>query len=277
MTRTIPPHGTENRYTNHGCRCDACRTSAAEARAQRKRRAAYAQWNGRPALVDAEPVRQHITRLRLSGLSIEHIVSLSGVGYGVVRNVLYGTHGNPPARQVFWDNAQAILKVRADVDGMPGSARVDGAGTRRRIQALMAMGWTSQDVADRCGYSRTYVSSLAARARVTASAAQRIRTVYSQLWMTIPPDTTQARYAKRFARSRGWLSPLAWDDDLIDLPDDELRAELRHRAALMDGRELQRCHKARWQGKDKSPLVAEGAREYKRRLRRSRAELGEAS
>ncbi|MFE3452428.1 hypothetical protein ACFXJ8_26240 [Nonomuraea sp. NPDC059194] len=267
MARRIPPHGTENRYTNHGCRCPECKSASAEGRAERKRRAAYAEWNGRPALVDAEPVRQHIISLQQSGLSVAHIVNMSGVGYSVVRNILYGTHDQPPARRVFWDNAQAVLKVRADVDSMPGSARVDGAGTRRRIQALMTLGWTSQNIADLVGYTRVYVTALASRDRVTASAAKRIREAYGQLSMNVPADTPRARKAKAFAAGRGWLPPAAWDDDLIDLPDDELKVELRRQVALMDWSELQACHNSRARYGDRSPLTLEASREYKRRPR----------
>jgi AraC-like DNA-binding protein len=271
MARTIPPHSTENRYTNHGCRCEPCRTAAAEGRAARKRRAAYAEWTGRHARVDAAPVRQHIADLRMAGLSIQNIIDLAGVGSSVVRHILYGTHGEPPARQVLRPNAEALLRVRADVDGMPASARVDGAGTRRRIQALMTLGWTSQDLADRIGYTRTYVTALTGRERATAAAAQRVRRAYGELSMRIPPDTALARRTRSFAARKGWLPPLAWDD-LIDIPDAELEHELQQRVALMDNDELQRCDHARRRLGDRSPLVVAASREYDRRRHRA-AEL----
>ena len=54
------------------------------------------------------------------------------------------------------------------------------------------------------------------------------------------PDTATARIAAARARShaaaRGWLPPAAWDDDLIDIPDDQLPAELARRVALNRGR-----------------------------------------
>lgn len=276
MAKTIPPHGTENRYTNHRCRCGQCRTAAAKARAERKRRAAYAQWTGQHAMVDAEPVRRHIVILRQAGLSVAKVAETAGVGYSVVRHVLYGTHGLPPASQVFRNNAEAILRVPLDVEVMPSCARVDGAGTRRRVQALIALGWTSQEIADRVGYTRTYVTALTRRAQVTAEAAHRILKVYSELSMRVPPDTHAARMAKAFAKRKGWIPPLAWDDDLIDLSDEDLAAELRRQVELWSYTELAAAHNARHRHGDKTPLTLEASREYKRR-QKARSELGEAS
>jgi hypothetical protein len=48
--------------------------------------------------------------------------------------------------------------------------------------------------------------------------------VYDQLWDKEPPRGTRyersnATAASRWAKSNGWVPPLAWDDDTIDNPD----------------------------------------------------------
>ncbi|MEO3860936.1 hypothetical protein [Acrocarpospora sp. B8E8] len=69
------------------------------------------------------------------------------------------------------------------------------------------------------------------------------------------------------AEAKSWLPPLAWDDDLIDLPDAELAAEVKRRAEAMDEEEASRCWTARYKQGDLSPLIAAGAREHVRRLK----------
>jgi transcriptional regulator with XRE-family HTH domain len=215
-------------------------------------------------MVDAEPVRRHIAVLRAAGMSVAKVAEEAGVGYSVVRHILYGTHNMPPARQTFRSNAEAILRLRPDVESMPACARVEGAGTRRRIQALMTLGWTSQDIADRVGYTRVYVTALSSRGRVTAAAAKRIGRVFKELSMTVPADTLISRRTKAFARRKGWLPPLAWDEEWIDLTDEALTATVRELAEQMDDDELKRCAVSR-RGGDRSPLTVAACREYDRR------------
>lgn len=93
--------------------------------------------------------------------------------------------------------------------------RVDAVGTRRRLQALCALGWARQALADRLGVTARAVNYFLKAERVNASTALRVREVYDELWLT---PGTSAR-ARADAQRAGWASPLAWDDDEIDDPD----------------------------------------------------------
>lgn len=90
-----------------------------------------------------------------------------------------------------------------------------------------------------------------------------MRDLYDELSM-VRPEGTYAGITRRQAARRGWLPPLAWDDDLLDVPEAELQAELERRVDAMDSVELWRCHEA-WRQGDPTPLMGVAGREYRRR------------
>lgn len=96
---------------------------------------------------------------------------------------------------------------------------IPALGTQRRIRALMALGWTSGDIANRCGWTTPQAVTvlLSGRRYVYRSTAEKIAAVYDQLSMTPGPSTRNWREAAR----KGWPPPLAWDN--IDDPDERPR------------------------------------------------------
>lgn len=108
---------------------------------------------------------------------------------------------------------------------LQGQLMVDGTGTRRRIQALMALGWPSPTIDAELGRKRTYTTAILCGdgAPVLRTTAEQYRRLYDRLSMTLPPQET--RYQKQastrvrnHARRMGWAPPLAWDDQAIDDP-----------------------------------------------------------
>jgi hypothetical protein len=102
------------------------------------------------------------------------------------------------------------------------SGRLDPTGSIRRIQALVALGWTVKELGERLG-SRTQLSVLiyGAPAFIFPATAVKIAALYEELSMRLPPETTRgdkfkASRARNVARREGWPPPLAWDD--IDDP-----------------------------------------------------------
>jgi hypothetical protein len=97
-----------------------------------------------------------------------------------------------------------------------GHRQVPAAGTVRRIQALMALGWPHRLIADAAGVTVETVRNLnEADPRVFVESAEKIRRAYSALSMQVGPS----RQVASVARNRGYVPPLAWDDDEIDDPD----------------------------------------------------------
>lgn len=94
--------------------------------------------------------------------------------------------------------------------------RRDSTGTARRLRALVAMGYSQADIGRAVGISPTYISKLANqnRGQVNPDTADRIIALYDKLSMTPGPS----RWARDWAHRKGWMPPLAWDDDTIDDP-----------------------------------------------------------
>lgn len=87
----------------------------------------------------------------------------------------------------------------------------DGLGSRRRIQALAAMGYAISDLSQRLGYDRSYLSQILKGRRVRSDTSAAIARLYDELSMT-PSDHPLATRARRHAFAAGWSPPLAWDD-----------------------------------------------------------------
>ena len=90
-------------------------------------------------------------------------------------------------------------------------------GCVRRLQALTVMGWSMAELAKRCTITEGGLQALRdPRHRTTRPRFANIVTgLYEELWDQCGPATLAATRA----RNRGWLPPLAWDDDTIDDPD----------------------------------------------------------
>lgn len=96
--------------------------------------------------------------------------------------------------------------------------RIDATGTRRMIQALMALGWSQRAMDRRLGFEKGAIYKLTKRAQVLQSTADRIARLYDELSMTVPGPSYASSRAKALAERRGWVPPLAWDDADIDNP-----------------------------------------------------------
>lgn len=94
-------------------------------------------------------------------------------------------------------------------------------GTRRRLQALTAAGWSTSQLADRLGVTKSAIAQLRSTTqdRVLAGTAGDVVALYEQCRRRTPPGPPgyQLR-ARRHAESRGWPSPIQWDRLDIDDP-----------------------------------------------------------
>lgn len=216
-------HGTRAKYVAERCRCAECRAANTTEQRRRERRKLYARWNGGAVedLVDAEPARRHVKALMAAGIGRRRIAEVSGVSGGSLTKLLYGgPAGRPPARRIRPATARKLLAVRANpADG----ARVDATGTRRRLQALVACGWTKTHLAAELGQTPSNFNVTLHAHQVYASTMRAVRALYDRLWDQPPPETTRwerqaASRARNYARTRGWPRPMAWDDELIDDP-----------------------------------------------------------
>lgn len=93
-------------------------------------------------------------------------------------------------------------------------------GAQRRLQALAALGWSADGLAPQlftgAGQVRRWLDGTET---VPAWAWTPTRRLYDQQSMPMQlPRGQDADHARREARTRGWVPPLAWDDDVLDDP-----------------------------------------------------------
>lgn len=98
-------------------------------------------------------------------------------------------------------------------------ATVPKLGTRRRVHALMAIGWTYNQIAAEAGVSHATLRDLTRGSRAYRAVATAIADTYSRLSDTPAPSGRNASYVINLARRNGWPPPSAWFD--IDDPDEQ--------------------------------------------------------
>ena len=119
------------------------------------------------------------------------------------------------------------------------SAWADATGTRRRLQALSAAGWSTRQLGELLGVTRGAVAQLRStdQPRVLTSTAATVAALYDAHWWRTPPGRYQAR-CEQHAAQQGWVGPWRWDGldihdpaatpppELLDQIDDVAIAEL---------------------------------------------------
>lgn len=99
-----------------------------------------------------------------------------------------------------------------------GPLVIDGTGTRRRIHALVAIGWTMAELDAELGRRRSYVSRLTRDdGDVLRETAKAVAAMYERLCMT-PRVGWRADRQRALAARSGWVGPLSWDN--IDDPNE---------------------------------------------------------
>lgn len=97
---------------------------------------------------------------------------------------------------------------------------VDSTGARRRIQALMAMGWPKAEIGRRLGMSHpNSLSHVLGRDQVRRDTHESISALYEKLCMTSGPSAL----TRGKARALGYRTALAWNN--IDLDPEPVTVE----------------------------------------------------
>ena len=208
-------HGTRAAYVKDRCRCTDCTAANTAASRSVTRERIYGRWQ---PYVDADPVREHIAALRAAGIGVERIAHLAGLSVKHIRELAQRGRGDfPGTRRVRPSTATRILAISINDAHRAPHSRVDATGTRRRLQALIAIGWPAELLAAQLGRRPNSLCRSMTGESVTARTAQDVATLYERLWNSRPPRMTSeqraaADAAQAHAAARGWLPPLAWDD-----------------------------------------------------------------
>lgn len=165
--------------------------------------------------VDRGDVIAHIDALLATGLSKRRISALAGLHRDAVYLVCKSGRSRCTA-----DLAAKLLSVPIPATPrhitIPPGAVVPAVGTVRRLQALVAIGYSQRYLGQRLGIRHeTNTSALFRRHDfVTAATAARVNDLFDELSMT--PGGSRRSIAR--AKANGWAPPLAWDD--IDDPNE---------------------------------------------------------
>ncbi len=220
-TRTTHVHGTYAAYTLDKCRCISCCAASSAYDSDRLRQQAYGRWDN---LLPAQPVRDHVAALRAAGMGAKTIAAAAGVSHGAMSKLLYGTTGRAPSERISKANRDKILAVP-----LPGAldladaARVDSTGTRRRLESLIALGWSVKRLAAEHHLDRQALDAALRWQPVLARTARAVAAMHQQIGDRRPPErTTGEKGAAARSRSRaqaaGWVVPAMWDEDDLDDP-----------------------------------------------------------
>lgn len=214
-------HGeTGTCYVHHQCRCDNCYKGQADRAKQRRRLQAYGRYDS--GLVDVAPVREHLLFLSELGMGYKRVAEVAGVSTTAVRNILWGRQDSGPRKgqmlkRVSAHTADAVLRVQPDTSTLADGALVSSVGTHRRIQALVARGWSQSKLAARLNMGPSNFGTMLERDRVSVRTHRAVADLYDELWNVQPQRETwhdKAAYSRavNYANARRWLAPLAWDD-----------------------------------------------------------------
>lgn len=203
--RYIPAHGTESRYrgAHNGswprCRCNVC--VAAHTRACKRR--GLERLSGHPPLYPGGPLIQHIKTLNEAGMSNELIARRARVASSTISYLVRGL-----TKSCLREKALRILAVQpGDFDER---AERPSAGSRRRLQALYAIGHNPETISAKTGMAPSAISSITNghTRQIDAPSAMAIEKAYDLL-RNVKGASVKAR---RRAAQMGWRDPLWWED-----------------------------------------------------------------
>lgn len=202
MTRPTVKCGTYSGYRTHHTRgttpCEPCRDAMraydAARRAKRQR-----------LIVPADEAMQKIRGWLEDGATLDTISAASGTPRATLAFISAGQRTN-----ITRYTHDCIVNAPQPEFG----AYIPIAGTRRRLEALQALGWSLRSISRRLGHERSWAHRVLAQQRVSRANADAIAQVYDELSMTPGPS----RWVSSVAAKQGRVVPLAWDDDTIDDP-----------------------------------------------------------
>lgn len=209
--REAPHHRNTVCVLLYRCQLPECRARFNERRRQIK--AGIRQPDR--VLIDATPVREHITELRDAGMTLTGIARFAGVAHSTVCSFINGRPHDRRGRQRVTtpEVAAKILAVQP----------LTAIGALRRIQALAAAGWTGRRIAARADVSASWLFALRPESPILIRVAEKLATAYEELRHLKPEENGvlpgHAENARRQAKGNRWPDATYWDEHAADLED----------------------------------------------------------
>ena len=224
MTRVSFRHGTAYAYQEFGCRCDVCKQyNTVRARELRKAKV-YGRFESK--FVDCQPAREHVQSLLNQGWGFRTIAELSGVGLGQLQKLVNGRSPGEMKQKyprpqhltrILKSNAEKLLALHYDVNKTLDGANVPSVSTIRRMQALVAVGYSLNWQAQQIGWQVQNYLTIMKRPQVAATTHRLVKDLFEQYAYTRRTgDTKELKYSinrsLNYAKKHGWVTAMAWDD-----------------------------------------------------------------
>lgn len=128
---------------------------------------------------------------------------------------------DPDRKYILASTAARILAVPVPAYATPSKELckwIPAVGTTRRLQGLVALGWQQKELFERLGVTQqTLTSAVTGRSdRVRTVFAQNVDELYRELQLQPAPHSYGATRARLRAARRGWVAPIAWDENIDD-------------------------------------------------------------
>lgn len=212
IRREAPHHNTLTCYTEYKCRLPECVDRFNGWQRDRLRAMAAGTWQ---PYIDAAPVREHLLKLHAAGITPHRIEVLTGLDWKSIRLFTQPcvNQGRGMTRRTTPEIAAKILAIEV----APFlSGRVDATGTRRRLQALSAIGWPLRELGPHIGVEPDGVRRIVSRgSRVFGSTAQAVADAYDELRTSKPQkhgvSDLGINRALRRAKQLRWAPPKYWN------------------------------------------------------------------
>lgn len=211
-TGTAPHHQTLTCYTDYRCRLPECAERFNSW--QRARTEARASGTWQP-FIDAKPVREHLLALYAGGATPHQVELLTGLDWKTIR-----LFTQPYPRQhrgiTHVTSPETAAKILAVELGPFPAGRAAATGTRRRIQALSAIGWPLKELGPHLGVEPDYVRHILKHgSQVYATTAQAAVDAYNLLRGDKPAKHGVSKIgigrALRRSKELRWAPPKYWD------------------------------------------------------------------
>lgn len=176
-------HAPDWRCYSRGCRLDPCR-NAWRIYAKKHRLAILQGEKPQAHMIPTTEVRTFLTHWKAKGIGVKTIAATTGVAPSTIYRVTI-------TDTVRSTTADRIMSFQPRLDDLADRVKIDGTGTRRRLQALHATGWTWAEIGRELGCTgqnvRCIVEQVEARnGHVTAATARTIRDLYDRAWQGPP-------------------------------------------------------------------------------------------
>jgi transposase len=216
-------HGSSAAYLQGGCRCDLCRSNRSQKQTARRKQIAYGRYQN--ALVDAEPVREHMAMLMSYGIGINRIAKMAGVSHQTVYPLMYGRSSYdiqrgkaPSTTRIKRESAERLLALKPAIADLPDIMQISNRGFVRRVQALNCLGYTTREIGSLLGFKGTsQVYRMIKGNRILVVNHRAMCDLYQRLEFK-PAVATNAKHATRIAKTKahaeanGFIPPAGWDD-----------------------------------------------------------------